>query len=136
MIQGTFDVAIDTPKHHKRGTLHMMSAGENIVMRLTPTELETMEFAGKCADKTFTFEGSGNFPGLGEIDYKATGEVWGNTLDMKCETSVGLVTIFGTRLSGSAGDLKSSHEYLMKASTAEFDRNDSTMYSGRYSDGG
>ena len=45
-------------------------------------------------------------------------------------------TIFGTRLSRSAGGLQSSHDYMMKASAAEFDRDDSTMYSGLFSDGG
>lgn len=136
MIEGTFDVAIDTPKHHKRGTLALKSTQESIVMRLCPSELEPMEFAGTCHDKSFAFEGAGEFPGLGAIDYKAEGEVWGNSIDIKCETSAGTVTIFGTRLSGSAGDLKSSHEYLMKASAAKFDRDDSTMYSGLYADGG
>ena len=127
MIEGTFDVAVDTPKHHKRGTLLLKSAKERIVMQLKLSELDPMEFTGTCADKSFSFEGSGDFPGLGAIDYKATGEVWGNSIDVKCDTSAGTVTIFGTRLSGSAGDLKSSHEYLMKASAAEFDRDDGTM---------
>ena len=136
MIEGTFDVAVDTPKHHKRGTLALKSAGEAIVARLNLTELEPMEFTGTCADKSFTFKGTGDFPGLGHIDYEAEGEVWGNSIDVKCTTSAGAVTVFGTRLSGTAGDLKSSHEYLMKASAAEFDRDDSTMYSGLYADGG
>jgi len=136
MLEGTFDVAVDTPKHHKRGTLSLKSAGERVVMQLKLSDLDPLEFAGTCADKALAFEGSGSLPGLGAVDYKATGEVWGNSIDLKCETSAGIVTIFGTRLSGSAGDLKSSHEYLMKASAAEFDRDDATMYSGLFSDGG
>ena len=136
MLEGTFDVAVDTPKHHKRGTLSLKSAGERVVMQLKLSDLDPLEFTGTCADKAVVFEGSGDFPGLGAVDYKATGEVWGNSIDVKCETSTGIVTIFGTRLSGSAGDLKSSHEYLMKASAAEFDRDDATMYSGLFSDGG
>lgn len=136
MIDGTFDVAVDTPRHHKRGTLALKSAGERVVMRLSLTELEPMEFTGTCADKAVSFEGAGDLPGLGNVEYKASGEVWGNSLDLKCETTAGVVTIFGTRLSNSAGDLRSSHEYLMKASTAEFDRDDATMFSGRFADGG
>ena len=136
MIEGTFDVAVDTPKHHKRGTLALKSADESIFARLSLTELEPLDFTGTCADKTFKVEGSGEFPGLGAISYQAQGEIWGNSIDIKCETSAGSVTVFGTRLSGSAGDLKSSHEYLMKASAAEFDRDDNTMYSGLYADGG
>ena len=136
MIEGTFDVAFDTPKHHKRGTASLKSIEDRIVMQLNLSELDPMEFKGTCADKAFSFEGSDDFPGLGTADYTAHGEVWGNSIDIKFETSAGAITVFGTRLSTSAGELKSSHEYLMRASTAEFDRNDSTMYSGLYSDGG
>ena len=136
MIEGTYDVSIDTPKHHKRGTLALKSAQQNIVLQLKLNDEDPMEFTGTCADKEFSFEGSCDFPGLGNIDYQAQGEVWGNSIDVKLETSAGKITIFGTRLSGIAGDIKSSHEYLMKASKAEFDRDDGSMYAGRFSDGG
>ena len=136
MIEGTFDVAVDTPKHHKRGTLALKSAGEALAARLELSGLEPIDFAGTCAGTEFTFEGTAELPGIGTTDYRAVGETWGNSIDVKCETSAGTVTIFGTRLSSSAGDLKSSHEYLMKASAAEFDRDDTTMYSGLYADGG
>ena len=135
MIEGTFDVAIDTPKYHKRGTLALTSEGEMIAALLKVSELEDMVFTGTCKDKEFAFEGSGEYGRLGRIDYTAKGEVWGNTLDLKCESSAGAITIFGTRLSTSAGDFKSSHEYLMAASRADFS-DDSTMYSGLYADGG
>ena len=135
MIEGTFDVAVETTKHHKRGTLSLKSAETNIVALLKLSEMEPLEFTGTCAGKEFTLTGSGEFPGLGAIDYTAHGETWGNSIDVKCETTAGKITVFGTRLSGAAGDIKSSHEYLMKASAAEFDRDDTTMYSGLFSDG-
>ena len=56
----------------------------------------------------------------------------GHFLRLKCDTSIGAVTVFGTRLSMSAGDMKSSHEYMMAASRAEFSADDGTMYSGLY----
>ena len=136
MIQGTFDVSVDTPKLHRRGTLALQSEGEAIAARLTVSDLDPIDFAGTCADKTFHIEGSGDLPSLGQVDYTAEGEVWGNSIDVKCQTSAGTVTIFGTRLSGTAGDMKSSHEYMMRASKAECGRNDGTMYSGLYSDVG
>ena len=135
MIEGTFDVSVDTPKLHRRGTLALKSEGERIFARLTLNEREPLDFAGTCADKTFHIEGEGELPSLGQVAYQADGEVWGNSLDVKCTTEAGVVTIFGTRLSGSAGDLKSSHEYMMRASTGEFGRDDNTMYSGLYADG-
>ena len=135
MIEGTFDVAVDTPKLHRRGTLALKSEGEAIAAQLKLSEHEPLDFVGTCADKEFTFEGNADLPSIGLTDYCAKGEVWGNSIDIKCQTDIGVVTIFGTRLSGSAGGLQSSHEYMMKASKAEFDRNDGTMYSGLFADG-
>lgn len=136
MIEGTYDVAIDTPKYHRRGTLALKSAGEAIAARLIVGDNEPLIFDGTCADKDFVFAGERDLLGLGLVHYEAKGSVWGNSIDIKCETDAGKVEIFGTRLSTSAGDFKSSHEYVMKASTGDFDDNDSMMYSGLYADGG
>lgn len=136
MIQGTYDIAIDTPKLHKRGTLALKSAGERITARLVIGEVLDMEFCGTCADDKFNFEGETDFPSLGHVRYEASGSAWGNSIDAKCQTDAGKVEIFGTRLSTSAGEFKSSHDYIMKASTGSFEDNDSTMYSGLFADGG
>ena len=136
MIEGTFDVAVDTPKLHRRGTLALESQGDKLAAQLNVGELEGIMLAGTCEDKEFTFEGSAEFGDLGLVDYKAKGEVWGNTVDVRCETSIGVVTVFGTRLSMSTGGMKSSHEYMMAASRAEFSPDDGTMYSGLFADGG
>lgn len=136
MIEGTFDIALDTPKRHKRGTLELKSKGDRIVALLKLTELDPIQLNGTCADKTISFEGTGTFPELGEIEYSATGDVWGNSIDVKCETSIGKITLFGTRLSMSTGGISSSHEYLMAASRGEFSADDGTMFSGRFADGG
>lgn len=136
MIEGLYDIAVDTPKRHRRGTLTLVSSGDAIEARMSVGDLEDARFAGTCADKEFTFTGSGDFPGLGQIDYEVTGSAWGNSLTATCASSAGKIEIFGTRLSASAGDARSSHEYMMKASTGEFVRDDGTMYSGLYADGG
>ena len=136
MIQGTYDVAIDTPKLHKLGTLALKSAGERITARLVIGEALDMEFCGTCANEKFDFQGEADFPSLGHVRYEASGSAWGNSIDVTCQTDAGKVGIFGTRLSTSAGEFKSSHDYIMQASTGTFDNGDSTMYSGLYADGG
>ena len=136
MIEGTYDVAVDTPKHHKRGTLALKSNGACIDARLKLGDEVDMQFAGTLDDKDFDFEGNAKLPSLGEIDYTAHGSVWGNSVTVQCQSSAGKIEIFGTRLSASAGDFKSSHDYIMSASRAEFSDDDNTMYSGRYADGG
>ena len=136
MINGTYDISVDTPKLHRRGTLSLKSDEGAIAAILNVGEdLRGAQFEGTCADKEFTFEGSGEFPSVGQIDYTAKGSVWGNTLDITVESSAGKITIFGTQLGGSAGSMESSHDYMMKASRADFS-DDSVMYSGLFSDGG
>ena len=135
MIDGLFDVSIDTPKYHRRGTIALKSAGEEIAAQLRVADLDEMTFTGTCADKEFDFSGNANLPSLGQVDYVAHGSVWGNSVTITCDTDAGKVELFGTRLSSAAGAPRSSHEYMMKASTGEFGK-DSTMYSGLYADGG
>ena len=136
MIEGTFDVAIDTPKYHRRGTLALKSAGERIAARLQIGDDLDLEFQGTCADKDFAFEGMRELGRLGEVTFAARGNVWGNSVDVQVESDAGTIGVFGTRLSTRAGEFKSSHEYVMAALTGEFANNESTMYSGLYADGG
>ena len=136
MIQGTFDISIDTMKYHRRGTVALNSSGGTIAAELKASDLEPMYFEGTCEDKEFTIRGEGEFGMLGHVEFTAEGSVWGNSIDIKCETNVGPITMFGTRISASAGEFKSSHDYMMAASRAEFAATDGTMYSGLYSDGG
>lgn len=136
MIQGTFDISIDTLKYHRRGTVALKSNEGAIEAELKAADLEPMHFTGTCEDKDFVIEGSGEFGLHGHVDFTAKGNVWGNSLNVKCESNVGPITLFGTRISTDAGEFKSSHEYMMAASRAEFSDTDSTMYSGLYADGG
>ena len=136
MIEGLFDISIDTPKLHRRGTLSLKSEGETIMGRLQQGDEIDVTVRGTCKDKEFHFEGSDEFGDLGTVEYKADGSVWSSSIDVTCETSIGKVTMFGTALSTSAGELKSSHEYMMAAASGDFDNNDGTMYSGLYADGG
>lgn len=136
MIEGTFDIAVDTFKYHRRGTIALKSSGERIVARLIVGDVMDKEFVGTCADKEFDFEGNDDLPSLGQVNYKAHGNVWGNSVTITCETDGGKVELFGTRLSLSAGEFKSSHEYVMAASSGDTLSGEGTMYSGLYADGG
>lgn len=136
MIDGTYDISIDTPKIHRRGTLSLKSDESTIVGLLKAGEWEGARFEGTCADKEFTFEGAGDFPSVGQIDYVAKGSIWGSSIDVKCETSAGVITMFGTQIGASAGVEKSSHDYIMSASTGNACDDEGMMYSGLYADGG
>ena len=135
MIDQLFDIAVDTPKYHRRGTLALKSSGADIVAKLQVSDLEEMEFTGTCADKEFDFAGERDLPSLGFVSFKAHGSVWGNSISLTCETDAGKVEIFGTELSSKAGGARSSHEYIMRASTGDA-CDDGTMYSGLFADGG
>lgn len=136
MIDGLYDIAIDTPKMHRRGTLALKSSEDKIAGVLNVSDLKDAHFVGTCEDKEFAFEGSGEFPSVGQIDYVAKGSIWGNSIDVKCETSAGVITMFGTQIGSSAGAVRSSHDFIMAASTGDFSDADGTMFSGLYADGG
>ena len=136
MIDGLYDIAVDTPKLHRRGTLALKSDGDQIAGVLNVSDLQGARFAGTCAGREFTFEGSGEFPSIGQIDYVAKGSIWGNSIDVKCETSAGVITMFGTQMGASAGAMVSSHDFIMSASTGDFSDKDGTMFSGLFADGG
>lgn len=137
MIDGLYDIAVDTPKLHRRGTLTLKSNDDKIAAILNVGEdLQDERFAGTCKDKEFTFEGSGEFPSVGQIDYVAKGSIWGNSIDIKCETSAGTITMFGTQIGSSAGAVRSSHDFIMQASTGDMGDSEGVMFSGLYADGG
>lgn len=136
MIEGTFDISIDTMKYHRRGTVALKSDSGSIAAEFKASDLEPMYFEGTYEDRSFEIVGQGEFGMLGHVDFTANGEVWGTSIDIKCETNVGPITMFGTQISPSAGEFKSSHEYMMAASRADFNPMDGTMYSGLYADGG
>ena len=136
MIDGLYDIAIDTPKYHRRGTIRLKSVGAEITAELNVADHECMAFSGTCVDKEFDFVGSADLPSIGQGDYKAHGSVWGNSITIACETVAGKVEMFGTQLSSAAGDPRSSHEYVMRASTGDLIDDGGAMYSGLYADGG
>jgi len=137
MIDGLYDIAVDTPKLHRRGTLTLKSNDGKIAAILNVGEdLQDERFAGTCKDKEFTFGGSGEFPSVGQIDYVAKGSIWGNSIDIKCETSAGTITMFGTQIGSSAGAVRSSHDFIMQASTGDMGDSEGVMFSGLYADGG
>ena len=136
MIDGLYDVAIDTPKLHRRGTLALKSAGNSIAAVLNVGDLKDLRFTGTCEDREFAFTGAGEFGMVGEVNYEAKGNVWGNSIDVKCETSAGVITMFGTQIGASAGAVISSHDFIMAAASGDFATGADAMYSGLYADGG
>lgn len=136
MISGRYDVAVDTPRFHKRGVLALSGTGDTVSAQLKIGEDEPLEFNGPLAEKDFAFEGIGDFPGLEQVPYRAKGNVWGNSVSITFQTDQGPVEVFGTRLSGAAGGEKSSHDYMMAGGRGEFGSDDNTMYSGLFGDGG
>ena len=120
MMEGVFDVAIDTPKTHKRAKVRLKSAENRMVAALVLADGTEVVLVGTCEGQEFTVSGSGEFGDVGAVDVStAKGSVWSNSLSVECETSIGRVEVFGTRLAGSAGDFAGADNYL---------------YSGRWSD--
>ena len=76
VIDGLYDIAVDTPRLHRRGTLALESNEDKIAGVLNVGDLQNLRFSGTCSGKEFTFQGSGEFGDVGQIDYVAKGSIW------------------------------------------------------------
>ena len=99
-----YDVAIDTPKRHMKGTVTIDAKGSNATMKLETEELGCIEADGTRVDMDYEFAGSVDVEGVGSVEYSAKGQLWGNSLDFTAETSAGKVVVYGARADEASKD--------------------------------
>lgn len=100
----TYDVIVDTPKVHRQGKLLLMPAGETMDARLEITDGPTIEATGKRYGKNIDFAGTTKIHSE-TVEFSGVANTWANSFDMKAQTSIGEVTIYGTMTGYSAGDV-------------------------------
>lgn len=120
MINGSYDVVVQGPKRYGRGTVSLKSDGDALSIHFDVENIGTFDATGTGDGTKVAFEGDVALSDeLGTVHVEATGDTWGNSLDAKAQTSLGEVSIFGTRISAATGD---------------FGTNPDPMYAGRWSD--
>ncbi len=117
-MKGTYDIAVDTPKRRRAGTLALDVNGQELAGRIEAGDLGTIEDTGTLDGDKLLFKGSCDIPDVGIVEYDAVGEVWGNSIEITAKTEYGKVEIRGTRTATTLGDFSGV----------------SRTYSGRWSD--
>lgn len=103
-MSSTYDVIIDTPKYHRQGKMKLELKGGTAQAHLEIFEAGTIEAQGTRNDKEFDVSGTTDLGGEGAIEFTAHGSIWANSVNIKAETGLGEVVIYGTQTGYSAGD--------------------------------
>lgn len=103
-MPSTYDVIVDTPKYHRQGKVKLELKGDTAWAHLDITDVGSLDAKGTRNGKDFDVAGVAHIDG-GEIEFTAHGSTWANSIDVKAQTSIGEVVIYGTMTGYSAGDV-------------------------------
>lgn len=100
----TYDVVINTPKHHRVGKLALTLQGDTAVAHLDITDEGYADGEGTRAGKEFDVSGVAHVGADEEVTFSVHGSTWANSIEIKGDSSLGEIMIYGTSTGLSAGD--------------------------------
>ena len=103
-MPSSYDVIIDTPKYHLQGKVKLELKGDSAQAQLDITDWGSLEGSGTRNGKDFDVAGVAHIDGR-DIEFTAHGSTWANSIDVKAQTNIGEVVIYGTMTGYSAGDV-------------------------------
>lgn len=103
-MASTYDVIVDTPKYHRQGKVKLEFKGDKAQAHLDITDVGALDGDGTRDGKEFDVAGVAHI-GDEDIEFTAHGATWANSIDIKAQTSIGEVVIYGTMTGYSAGDV-------------------------------
>lgn len=103
-MASAYDVIVDTPKYHLQGKAKLELLGEMARAHLDITDVGSLDGEGTRNGKEFDVSGIAHIDGK-DIEFTAHGATWANSIDVKAQTSIGEVVIYGTMTGYSAGDV-------------------------------
>ena len=98
MIDGTYDLLINTPIGDKRGTATLKTEGDALHVDVKVKGFPRQRGTGTVNGAAFAAEGGVKIPLKGKIDYQISGTVIDDLLDAECKTSKGKLHIAGLRI--------------------------------------
>ncbi|MDO4797669.1 MAG: hypothetical protein Q4A01_06590 [Coriobacteriales bacterium] len=98
MIDGNYNIQMDTPLGLKKGTLALRTEGGTVFADIDAPLIGKRQMEGSCEGDTFTAQGSGKVKLLGNVDYTLQGEVVGDDIHVDIHSSKGDFQIDGTRV--------------------------------------
>lgn len=110
-MEQSYDVSLDTPKHHYRGVITINYKGGKASAEIDINDLGHFEAQGIYEDKDFEFSGIAEPDGFERIEFEAKGQLWGNSLDFKARSNIGEIVVFGTVEDKASKDSKVIDEW-------------------------
>lgn len=98
MIDGTYNVSVKSPIGVNRGSLKLVTEGEEVKATLSLIGMGNLHSTGKVNGDTFTMQGNMRMFTFGHFAYNIKGEVEGRKLYAIADTSHGTLSIQGTRI--------------------------------------
>lgn len=98
MIDGKYSVELDTPLGRKKGTVGMRTQGDAFFAVIDAPLIKNQQVEGRVDGDAFTAEGAIKLKLVGKLDYKLNGEVAGDDLHIRLDTSKGAFEVTGKRI--------------------------------------
>lgn len=97
MLDGKYRISLKTPLGAMKGTITLISNGNNVQGILEMMGSKNNFNGSKIADDKCRFNGNLNTP-MGNLNYDAICSVSGSTLELDAKTPAGSIKILGDRL--------------------------------------
>lgn len=110
-MEQSYDVSLDTPKHHYRGVITINYKGGKASATIDINGLGCFEAQGSYEDKDFEFSGIAEPNDSERVEFDARGQLWGNSLDFKAQSNIGEIVVFGTVEDKASKDSKVIDEW-------------------------
>lgn len=97
MIDGTYNIQIDTPLGRKQGKVVMRSEGSKAIADIDAPFVGKQRVEGRADGDTFTAEGEFKVKLVGKVRFSLTGVVEGDDVKIHIDSSKGEIELAGKR---------------------------------------
>ena len=97
MIDGTYNIEVDTPFGRKQGTVAIRTEGDVAIADIDAPVVGKQHVEGRAEGDRFTSEGEFKIKLVGKVTYSLQGEVVGDDLNISIDSSKGSFQLAGKR---------------------------------------
>ena len=98
MIDGTYDIGVETALGYKTGKITLKTDGSTVTADLDAPIVGKRRGTGMVEGNSFRAQGSARILLVGKIDFELKGEVIGDVIEMDVRTSKGNLHVEGVRV--------------------------------------
>ena len=97
MIDGTYNIEVDTPFGRKSGKVVLRSEGDTAIGEIDAPIVGKQHVEGRLEGDTFSTEGEFKIKLVGKVNYSLKGEVVGDDLRISIDSNKGSFELKGSR---------------------------------------